>query len=712
LLDFVDQLVEWARSAPILVLCTARPELLERRPGWGGGKANALTLSLPPLEDGETARLLSSLLETPVIAAETQAELLARAAGNPLYAEQYARMLAERGTAEQLPETVQGIIAARLDLLSETDKALLQDASVVGKVFWLGSVCAIGGGEQRAAAEEALLGLERKELVQRARRSSVEGEVEYAFRHLLVREVAYGQIPRAARAGKHASAAAWVEGLGRPDDHAEMLASHYLSALEYSRASGTDKAELTTRARVVLRDAGDRAASLYAWSAAADFYARALELWPRDDPERPQVAFRCGRARENADGTGYELAVEGFQGLEALGDTEAAAGAAVYLARESWIRGDPGRREDYLARALELVGDDPDSEARVAAIAEEAFIAMSTGQYDEAMAHVEAGLPAAERLGLDDKVVRLMNLRGSVRLNFGEEGGFDDLERAISHARELRNTEQLQSCINNRLTHEIARGRLTEVRASQAEMRKNLERDPVVARRRWVEVGAIEVAYVCGDWDEARAGIDAYLSELSPDAPHVLEGIVHVHRLLMLQAEGDPSVAADEVGAIVVDQRSRSGEVVQQIVPRAGWILLAAGRRDEAAALLDALLALGEALLGALNDAPIVEAGWLAFDLGRGADLLPLVETRGEIPWAVAAVAICAGDFRRAAEVLAEIGYRPGEAYARLRLARQLVEEGRRPEADVELHRSLAFWREVGATRYVREGEALLAVSA
>src|SRR5207247_6194936 len=122
LLDFVDQLADWARSAPILVLCTARPELLERRPGWGGGKANAATISLPPLEDEQTARLFSSLLERAVLPAEPQTELLSRAAGNPLYAEQYARMLVERGSAEELPETVQGIIAARLDVLSETAK--------------------------------------------------------------------------------------------------------------------------------------------------------------------------------------------------------------------------------------------------------------------------------------------------------------------------------------------------------------------------------------------------------------------------------------------------------------------------------------------------------------------------------------------------------------------------------------------------------------
>jgi class 3 adenylate cyclase len=709
LLDFVDQLAEWARSAPILVLCTARPELLERRPGWGGGKANALTLSLPPLEDEDTARLLSSLLETPVVAAETQAELLSRAAGNPLYAEQYARMLVERGSAEQLPETVQGIIAARLDLLAEADKTLLQDAAVVGKVFWLGSVCEIGGVE-RAAAEEALLALERKELVQRARRSSVEGEAEYAFRHLLVREVAYGQIPRAARAGKHAAAAAWVEGLGRADDHAEMLASHYLSALEYTQAAGTEDPELAARARLVLRDAGDRAVSLYAWPAAASFYGQALELWPKDDPERPMLAFRCGRARENADGSGFEVAAEGFEGLEAAGDAEAAASAAVFLSRAAWLRRDPVQRDDYLARALQLVGDDPDSAARVAAISNQAFDEMSNGNHSRASALVEEGITAAERLGLDEYWVRLVNLRGTVLLNLGDDRGFADLDRAASRAREIRSYEQLQSCINNRMTHEVAQGRLAEARTSLREMRENLEHEPVLARRLWIAVGEVELAYMAGDWDEARARIDAYLAELRPDAPHVLEAVVRSHLLTILHAEGGDPAIADQAEAILV--RAELGQGDEQSAARTALLLLRCGRRERAAALLDGVFALGSGLVSALNDAPIVETAWLALDLGRQDELAPLVEGRPENPWTVAAGAICAAEFGRAADVLGGFGYRPGEAYARLRAARQLVEEGRRAEADVELQRSLAFWREMGATRYVREGEALLAASA
>ena len=117
LLDFVDHLVEWASGVPILVVCTARPELLERRPSWSGGKPNALTISLSPLSDEETAQLVGELVPGPSLDAETRAELLVRAGGTLYYAEQYSRILAERGGIAELPETVQGIIAARLDLL-------------------------------------------------------------------------------------------------------------------------------------------------------------------------------------------------------------------------------------------------------------------------------------------------------------------------------------------------------------------------------------------------------------------------------------------------------------------------------------------------------------------------------------------------------------------------------------------------------------------
>ena len=199
LLDFVDYLAEWAGQVPLLVVGTARPELLARRPGWSGGKPNALTLSLAPLSEEDTARLIGLLAARPVLEAGQQAVLLAQAGGNPLYAEQYAQMLAEHGAGQQppVPETVQGIIAARLDLLAPAEKRLLQDAAVIGEVFWPGAVATLGGARGHGELEECLHGLERRQFVRRERRSSVAGETQYTFAHVLVRDVAYGQIPRA-----------------------------------------------------------------------------------------------------------------------------------------------------------------------------------------------------------------------------------------------------------------------------------------------------------------------------------------------------------------------------------------------------------------------------------------------------------------------------------------------------------------------------------
>jgi len=228
LLDFVDVLVDWVDGVPLLVVCTARPELLERRPGWGGGKRNATTVSLAALDDEATARLVLALLERPVLDAETQQALVERAAGNPLYAEEFVRMLqAGASVDERLPASVQGIIAARIDLLPATEKDLLQTAAVHGKVFWSDALASAAGIESWRLTE-LLHSLERKEFVRREHRSAVAGASQHAFVHALVRDAAYNQLPRAARAERHLAAAEWIESLpeDRAEDRAETLAHH------------------------------------------------------------------------------------------------------------------------------------------------------------------------------------------------------------------------------------------------------------------------------------------------------------------------------------------------------------------------------------------------------------------------------------------------------------------------------------------------------
>ncbi|MDQ2910244.1 MAG: hypothetical protein M3R39_04410, partial [Actinomycetota bacterium] len=714
LLDFVDQLVDWAREAPLLVLCTARPELLERRPGWGGGKANASTISLPPLEDDETARLFSALLQRAVLPAETQSVLLAHAAGNPLYAEQYARMLLERGEGEELPlpETVQGIIAARLDGLSGAEKSLLQDASVVGKVFWLGAVSAIGGVD-RFAAEEALHGLERKELVQRARRSSVEGDTEYAFRHLLVRDVAYGQIPRAARADKHEGAAVWIETLGRSEDQAEMLVHHYVSALEYLRAAGRDAAHLLEPARLALRDAGDRAASLHAWPAAARFYTEALELWPPDDVELAHLRFRCGNASFNTDGSGLDLLEASADELQAAGDVDAAATAALAAARAYWVRGDIDRHVRYLGRAFELVADRPESPARVAVLAAQAAKHLYDGEFEQVLGIAAEALPLAERLGRGDVRVRLLELRGFARTISGDAGGLDDFAQAIALASEIHAFDQLHSAYNNSLGAQVALGEVQAAWDIFALMSENAERHPTDNRRRWIRIAKAELFMIEGNWSEASRIVENALAEAKAATPHYSNAIgLHVRALIRLAMGDVAGGSADTAEALELARRSSDGQLVAPALVYRAFALIDEGRHDDAATLAAEGLEFGELLPRVLTDAPIVWAGWVMYDLSLSDGYAALLESTLKTPWVLAALEITRGDFRGAADVLEEMGYRTGEAYARLRAAKQLVEAGRRAEADEQLHRALAFYREVGATRYVREGEALLAASA
>ena len=364
LLDFVAHLLDWASGVPLLVLATARPELLARRLDWGGGKVNSSTILLSPLSEAETQALLRGLLGRSVLQAEAEHTLLERAGGNPLYAAEFVRMLIDRGDHVALPESVQGIIAARLDSLPAEEKKLLQQAAVVGRVFWLGAL-----GSERWRLEERLHSLERKEFVRRERRTSVAGEAEYAFSHALVRDVAYEQIPRSRRADKHRAAADWIESLGRTEDHAEMLAHHHVQALEFARAAGASTPELATKAIHALKEAGDRALALNAYPAAIRYneHALALVTESQDQRLRCDLLLSLGDAQARA---GDQAAQQSFRSAadlaERLGLHEQLARAALgYGGRLIWqfSRGDP-EHVPLLERALAALGDQ-DSSLRV-----------------------------------------------------------------------------------------------------------------------------------------------------------------------------------------------------------------------------------------------------------------------------------------------------------------------------------------------------------
>jgi class 3 adenylate cyclase/tetratricopeptide (TPR) repeat protein len=718
LLDFVDYLVDWVTDAPLLVIGTARPELLERRPGWGGGKPNAATVSLSPLSGEEIARLLGSLLEQTVMPAEVQAALLARAGGNPLYAEEYARMVSERGVAPAedapLPETVQGIIAARLDALAPEDKALIQDAAVVGKVFWSGALAAMNG-LQRWTVEERLHALERKEFVRRERRSSVASETEYVFRHVLVRDVAYGQVPRALRAEKHRLAAEWIESLSTDrEDRAEMLAHHYASALEFARAAGQDPAPLAERARVALREAGDRAYALSALHQAGAFYRDGLALWPLDDPDRAHLLFHYGRALVFADWSSgaVEPLEEAVDLLLAAGERDEAAQAEVALGILLWYQLERERALPRFEHAATLIDDSAPSRAKAEVLAELTRFWMLGDEDAKAVELGTEALEIAEALGLDDVRARVMNSRGVSRAKLGDCEGVTELERSLELA-EAGSVERLRAFIN--LASTLAE--LGELRRSfdlHAEGLREAEKVGATGPLRWLRAEKLIDEYLTGWWDEALPRLDQFLAEAEAGRAHYMDAGGYIARANIRLARGDEAGAlADSERALELGREAQDPQAVNPPLAYHAHVLLAVGRRDEAAAVAEELLERASANASSFLSLWAIPLVIVLVALGRARDFDRVVEGRSaSTRWLEVGCAYSKGEFADAADMLGEMGALPEEAFVRLRSAEALVEAGRRADADVQLDRALAFYRSVDATAYIREAEALFAASA
>jgi tetratricopeptide (TPR) repeat protein len=457
LLQFLNDLLDSSAGIALLVIAAARPDLLDRQPQWGEGKPNASSIVLSPLSDTDTAALIAALLGQPVLPPEVQALLLERAGGNPLYAEEFARLLTDRGLLVRdghtvrlfpdqeipSPETVQALIAARLDALLPERKALVQDAAVVGKVFWSGALAAMGNSDEptlQAGLEE----LERKELIRPASVSSVAGQTEYAFWHAVVRDVAYAQIPRAGRLRGHQAAAEWLEQLAgeRLADRAEIIAHHYSQAVAMAQATDQPEArlaELKERARRILVLAGNRTLALDVARSRA-YYKQALALCPADHSERPRIvvgmaraAFQAGRVEEAA--RAYEEAIAGFA---RHGDVRGRGEALNRLCTVLWNQGETRRSRAILLHAIDLLEHEEPSPELCLSYTQMAADRVLSGYSQEALPWADKALALAEQLGgLPDVTVQTLDYRGMARCDLGDFGGLDDLRQALQLAHEI-----------------------------------------------------------------------------------------------------------------------------------------------------------------------------------------------------------------------------------------------------------------------------------
>ncbi len=355
-LDLVEHIADLSRDAPILLVCIARPELLDVRPSWAGGKFNATSVLLEPLGDGESAELIHNLLGRAGLAAEVRTRVAEAAEGNPLFVEEMLGMLIDDGLLERqngrwiatgdlasvaVPPTIQALLSARLDRLAPAERAVVERASVEGKVFHRGAVAELAPSEVRNDVGGHLQTLVRKELL-RPDRSEFAGEDAFRFRHLLIRDAAYEAMPKELRAELHERFASWLERMaaGRVLEYEEILGFHLEQAYRYR----SELAPLDEEARVLGARAGERLASAgeraFARSdapAAISLLDRALGVLPKENPVRPKLECDLGLALSDRGEFGRAEAVLSEARTVAEAQNEPAL-AAVATLRSTWIR--------------------------------------------------------------------------------------------------------------------------------------------------------------------------------------------------------------------------------------------------------------------------------------------------------------------------------------------------------------------------------------
>jgi class 3 adenylate cyclase/tetratricopeptide (TPR) repeat protein len=714
LLDFISDQLGNRFQRPLVVVGTCRPELLERRPDWEGQRTGATLLELEPLSKEETGRLVADLLGGGDTPDELRSLVIERTGGNALYAEEYVHMLLDRGLLEQsgsswalnaedvpLPDSVHAIIAARLDALPAELKQLLQDASVVGKGFWLDALASVGG-YPRATAEARVRDLERKQLVRREHDSIVSGEPQYAFFHDVVRDVAHSQIPRAVRADKHRRAGEWIESLAadRSEDHAEMLAHHYLTALGFAEAAGEPTEALTERTRQALRDVGDRAFSLTDFAKAARFYAEALDLWPLDASERADLLFSLGRAQLHADGSGGDALAEARGRFLATGLLERAAEATVLLGELHWMRGD---REalGYLEEAAALLADAPPSSTKAYVIANVARFRMIHSEYEEAVRQGREALDMARQLELGELRAHALASIGLARTRSGDAGGLADLEESIAISVSANSIESVRGYANlgNAL---LEQGDLASAFELHEKGRVAAARFGDADRIRWFDEERLYELYWRGRWDEALELADATVGGVTGERPTTLEEDARLVRSRIRLARGDADGAvSDSLRSVELGRRAGYPEMVVPALALHARVTAAAASSEEAEAAIAELLELWPER--APSSYWLADLAFAAGELGRSAVVLAALEhVAGTSRWAEAARAFLGGDFARASALYAEIGSIPDEAFTRLCSARASL-DGRD-----DLGQALAVFRSLGAEAYVREGETLV----
>ena len=597
LLELIEHLADWVR-APLLVICLARPELLEQRPGWGGGRVRSTAIELEPLSDEESELLVEKLLAQ--LAGESgepmkapSREVLERAEGNPLFVEETIRMLVEsgggNGSPDRIPDTLQALIAARIDHLPPAAKTLLQRGSVVGRVFWKGALEHLSPDVEDI---EALLeDLQQREFVLREARSSISGEHAYRFKHLLIREVAYAGLAKLARAQYHARFAEWLADR-TGEELLEIRAYHLDQAVEFlTELEGAPPEELAQETGAALVKAAKRAIAREAYPTARRLGLRALELRPTLGAR--YVAARAAWRLQDWSAVEVEMTKvrdqaheQGEQVIEALALT--ALGEAM-LKRH----GDCTEAKTIVDKALELLEGKDDPVAHFDALSVRAHAAGWLGEMEDTVHFMERAYVIALDAGRKDLqtiAAQILAQTHIIRLEL------DEAELLLTRSLELAGESgSVRARVGATLSYgwfltlkgelDAAETLFEEVRASSAELGVEPAVAAALAKLGWI-------ARLKGDLKRAE--------KLQRESLRITEtrgdlGVLPDQQAALAETLADLG-KLDEAERLALDARSNAGvrDTSAQVAAATALaaVRAAQGRGPEAEELLDSALAL------------------------------------------------------------------------------------------------------------------------
>jgi class 3 adenylate cyclase/tetratricopeptide (TPR) repeat protein len=563
-LDLVEHVADLSRDAPILLLCSARPELLDRRSGWAGGKVNATTVLLEPLRPEDADAMIESLGNVDATLADRIREA---AEGNPLFVEQMVALVKESGNGDvTVPPTIQALLAARLDQLEPSERAVLERGSVEGRVFHRGAVEALAPDE--AGVVTRLTSLVRKELV-RPDKPVFSGDDAFRFRHMLIRDAAYDALPKSIRAELHARFAEWLESHGSDLlELDEILGYHLEQAYGYRRelgASVDEGAALAERAAGYLGSSGRRAYARGDAPAAVRLLRRAAALLPPESTARQRLLPTLGEALTDVgdwDGAATLLS-EAARTARDIGDRRSAAEAAVQLVYVD-LHTDPeashAKARAELERAIEVFEELDDKAGLSRAIGTAAMIHTWSGESARALEEMEraarlaeeSGDPMQEQRGLSGIVMALGN--GPMPVDEVREK-LDEIEPRVEGTNRVH-----VSILRTRAHLDAMQGRFEDARRLVAEAdRTSRELGLEMTRAAGVLRAAGEIELLAGDMAAAeRAFREGYETlERGQDWGH-LASIAPLLALTLL-AEGRPAEAEEPLeltSRIVIDDDS------------------------------------------------------------------------------------------------------------------------------------------------------------